>query len=165
MLSKMRALYPGTFDPPTLGHLDIILRAASFCDILYVAVGRSISKPACAFTAEERCDLLRKVTKNLSNVEVLSFDGLLVDCAQTVKAQVIIRALRNCQDFEQETMQASMNARLADVDTIFLSANEKYRQISSTLVREIARLGSPKSLLPFLPAEIEPLVFERLSRQ
>lgn len=154
------AIYPGTFDPPTLGHLNVIQRGALQCDRLVVAIGENPAKVMPAFSLAERVHFLQAITKDISNIEICSFSGLLVDFAQSQGIDVIIRAIRTIFDFEYETLQAQMNRQLGAVETFYLVVEEQYRLISSTLVREIAPHG--KRLHGFVPAEIEEAVFQRL---
>lgn len=157
-----KAIFPGSFDPPTRGHLNIVCRAAKLFDRLYVAVGSNITKKETAFTPEERVRLWQVMIKDIPNIEVVAFDGLLADFAKELNVSLIIRSLRNVSDFEHEMIQAEMNAKLGSIETLYMVAEEKHRLISSTLVREIARFG--KRLHPFVPDEIEEAVFQRLSQ-
>lgn len=142
---KITAIYPGTFDPITHGHTDIVLRAARLFDRIIVAVAGSTSKKT-AFTVEERVELAQTVLGSISNVEVCRFDGLLVNAAREKGAAVILRGLRAVSDFEYEFQMADMNRRLAPaIDTLFLTPAEHYGYISSSLVREIALLGGDVS--------------------
>lgn len=154
------AIYPGTFDPPTLGHLNIIQRAASKFDKLVIAIGENPSKESPVFSLEERVEFFKTITKDLSNIEIVAFKGLLVDFAKSRGIDIIIRAIRTIFDFEKETLQAQMNRQLGGVETFYLVVDEKCRLISSTLVREIASHG--KRLTGFVPQEIEEAVFQRL---
>jgi pantetheine-phosphate adenylyltransferase len=155
------AIYPGTFDPPTLGHLNVIQRAAKKFDKLIVAIGENPAKVSPVFSTEERVQFLRTITASIPNVEITVFNGLLVDFAKSQEINVIIRAIRTIFDFESETLQAQMNRHLGDVETFYLVVDEKYRLISSTLIREIASHG--KRLNGFVPPEIEQSLFDRLS--
>jgi len=155
------AIYPGTFDPPTLGHLDVVRRAASLFDRLIVAVGVNLSKSRPAFSAEERVDLFKTITADIPNVDIMIFNGLLVDFAKSQGIPIIVRAIRTIFDFEHETPQAEMNRQLGQIETMYLAVDEKYRLISSTLVREIGAHG--RRLNRFIPAEIEQKVLERLA--
>ena len=138
---KTTAVYPGTFDPITNGHIDLIERAAHLFDHIIVAVAINPSK-ATAFSADERVQLAREVLSGLENVDVYSFDTLLVDFVQKHKAGVILRGLRAVSDFEYEFQLAGMNRRLAPgIETLFLTPAEQYSYISSSLVKEIAALG------------------------
>lgn len=151
-----RVIYPGTFDPPTFGHLDIIEKAAHLFEHVYVAIGIN-SKKKPEFRLEQRVELLKKITVGISNVEIVTFDGLLVDYAHTLGVQAILRSIRNVTDFDEESLQAEMNRRMGKIETLYLIADEKYRFISSTLVREIA--SHAKRLHAFVPPDIEPIVF------
>ncbi len=135
------AVYPGTFDPITNGHTDLVERAARLFDRVIVAVAKSPSK-APAFGLDQRVAMATEVLAHLDNVEVCSFDSLLVDYVRERDAQVILRGLRAVSDFEYEFQLASMNRQLApEVETMFLTPAEHYAFVSSSLVREIAGLG------------------------
>ena len=139
------AVYPGTFDPITNGHTDLVHRAARLFDRVVVAVAASAGKaPICG--VEERVALAREVLDGAPNVEVVQFDCLLVDFVQQIDAGIILRGLRAVSDFEYEFQLAGMNRRLApEIETVFLTPAEQYAYISSSLVREIARLGGDVS--------------------
>lgn len=140
-----RALYPGTFDPVTNGHLDLVRRALTLFDAVVVGVGTGRGK-APMFTVEERVELVRESTSDLENVEVISFDGLLVDAVREADATAIIRGLREISDFEYEFQMALMNRRLADdIETVFLMPSESYTYLNSTLVKEVVLLGGDVS--------------------
>lgn len=133
-------VYPGTFDPITNGHSDLICRASRLCERVVVAVAEDTGKQP-AFDTEHRVALAREVVAERPNVEVVSFHGLLVEFARGLGVAVIVRGLRAVSDFEYEFQLAGMNRRMApDIETIFLTPAEKYSYISSSLVREIARL-------------------------
>lgn len=135
------AVYPGSFDPPTLGHLDVVERAAKLFDRLVVAVGRNAGKSP-LLSPEERCLALEKSTRHLDNVEVAAFDGLLVDYATSVGATAIVRGLRATADFEYEFQMTLVNRRLrAELETVFLMASPELGYLSSSIVREVALLG------------------------
>ncbi|MBN1918182.1 MAG: pantetheine-phosphate adenylyltransferase [Verrucomicrobia bacterium] len=152
-------VYPGSFDPPTNGHLDVLRRAAKLAGTLYVAVATNTSKKP-LFSVEERVDLLRKTTADVPNVKVVSFDGLLVDYAQRVGAAAIIRGLRALSDFEYEFQMALTNRRLnKEVETLFLMPSEEYSYLSSHMIKEIGRLGG--DLSPFVPPEVAELMKQR----
>ena len=139
------AVYPGTFDPITNGHSDIVARAAALFDKVVVAVAENPAKSP-AFDLGQRVSLVREVLGHRANVEVVSFASLLVDFAHSLGADVILRGLRAVSDFEHEFQLASMNRRLApDLETLFLTPAEQYAYISSSLVREIAALGGDVS--------------------
>ena len=138
-------VYPGTFDPITNGHTDIIERAAKLFDKVIVGVAANPQKSP-RFSLEQRIGLAQKVLGSISNVEVKGFDCLLIHFVSQCKAQVILRGLRAISDFEYEFQLAGMNRRLApDIETVFLTPAEQYAYISSTLVREIAALGGDVS--------------------
>ena len=135
------AIYPGTFDPITNGHSDLLQRALRHFDRVIIAVAGSTGKSTC-FSLDERVKLARTALEQLNHVEVVGFDGLLVKFAQDQGASVILRGLRAVSDFEYEFQLASMNRKLApDVETMFMTPDEGYSFISSSLVREIAALG------------------------
>mgnify|MGYP006294060413 CR=1 FL=1 len=134
------AIYPGSFDPITNGHLDILKRGAKIFDKVVIAVADNIRKES-FFSARKRMELIRDCTKNYENVEIDRFKGLVVDYANSVNATVIIRVLRQISDFEYEFQMALMNRQLDEnIDTIFLMPHEKYTYLSSSVVREIAEL-------------------------
>jgi pantetheine-phosphate adenylyltransferase len=138
-------IYPGTFDPITNGHSDLICRAARLCERVVVAVAEDTHKQP-AFPIEQRVALARAVVGERPNVEVIAFRGLLVDLARRMGVSVVVRGLRAVSDFEFEFQLAGMNRRMApEVETIFLTPAEKYAYISSSLVREIARLDGDVS--------------------
>jgi pantetheine-phosphate adenylyltransferase len=135
------AIYPGSFDPITFGHLDILERALKLFDKVIIAIAQNTTKNP-LFTEAERLALLREATKHLKNVEVDSFQGLLVDYVKRKKATAVVRGLRAMTDFEYELQLALMNRKLDEnMETVFLMPNEKYTYLSSNVVREIARLG------------------------
>ena len=140
-MSDKIAIYPGSFDPLTNGHVDIIQRGSRFFDRIVIAVLINLEK-APLFTVPERVDIAREVFRDWSNVEVDTFDGLLVDYARSQKASVIVRGLRAVSDFEFEMQMALMNRRLApDVETVFMMPAEPYTYVSSRLVKEVVALG------------------------
>lgn len=146
------AIYPGTFDPITRGHSDLVERASRLFDRVVVAVAANPGKKS-MFTLDERQALARIALADIENVEVCAFDGLLVEFAREKQAQVILRGLRAVSDFDYEFQLAGMNRKLApDVETLFLTPAEQYSNISSSLVREIASLGGDVS--PFVHKEI-----------
>jgi pantetheine-phosphate adenylyltransferase len=137
-MSRKTAIYPGTFDPITFGHIDVLERAAKIFEKVIISIARSSSKNA-LFTIDERVELIQQVTAGLKNVETDVFEGLLVKYAESKNADVLIRGLRAISDFEYEFQMALTNRKIApEVETIFLMPNEKYSYISSTLVKEIA---------------------------
>jgi len=153
------AIYPGTFDPITNGHIDILERAIKLFDRVVITIARNSSKNP-LFTEQERLDMISGVVKKYKNVEVDSFEGLLVTYARKKKATAIVRGLRAISDFEFEFQMALMNRKLDDmVETVFLMPNEKFTYLNSSIVREIARLGGEVS--DFVP----PLVRLTLERK
>lgn len=149
---SITAVYPGTFDPITCGHTDLIKRAAKCYDRLVIAVAQNRNKTP-LFSLEERIEMARKATAEWSNVEVLGFDCLLVDFVNQLQGQVILRGLRAVSDFEYEFQLASMNRKLApNVETMFMTPAEQYSYISSSLVREIAALKGDIS--DFVPEDV-----------
>jgi pantetheine-phosphate adenylyltransferase len=143
------AVYPGTFDPVTNGHLDLADRGRRHFDHLVMAILRNEDKQP-LFNVQERVELLREAVTGWDNVDVETFDGLLVDYAQRIKASVILRGIRALSDFEYEMQMAMMNRRLApDLEAVFLLPSEEYLFVSSRLVREVAGLGgSVEDLVP-----------------
>lgn len=147
------AVYPGSFDPVTFGHLDIIQRAANIFDKVIVAVLNN-SKKTPLFTVEERTQLLAEVTRGIDNVEVDSFGELLIDYMSARRAHVIVKGLRAISDFESEMQMASLNHKLNEkVETFFMMTSPQYSYLSSSIVKEIARFRGPVSDL--VPAEVE----------
>lgn len=143
-------IYPGSFDPVTKGHMDVIERASKLVDVLVVAVLTNPHKNSGMFTIEERMDLLTNSTKHISNIQVDSFSGLLVDYAKRKEADVIVRGLRAVTDFEYEMQMAQINKNLLpEVETIFLVTNAEYSFLSSSSVRELATFrGKFHNLVP-----------------
>lgn len=159
----MKALFPGTFEPPTLGHLDIIQRAAGICDKLYVGIAVSSEKTGRSlFSTEEKMEMLKEITRSFPKVEVVSFSGLVVDFAKKNGVNFLIRGLRTFTDFEYEFRMALANRKISGLETVFLMPDERQAHISSTLIREIA--ANKTRLKDFIPAAIEERVFQRLSK-
>lgn len=156
MTSPVTAIYPGSFDPVTNGHLDLIARGAMIFDKLIVAVARNLEKDP-LFPVKERVEMLEAVTFDWKNVEVEVFDGLLMDYARARNAKVVLRGIRAVSDYEYELQMAMMNRKIEpQIETVFMLPGEAYSYLSSRLVKELARLGGPvKGLVP-------PLVEERL---
>ena len=155
-----KAIYPGSFDPVTLGHLDIIKRSAALVDHLIVGVLNNSTKTP--LFSDERVNMLKEVTKDIPNVEILSFSGLLVDFAREHNVQAIIRGLRAVTDFEYELAMSQTNRVAApDIDTIFLNTSLKYAYLSSSIVKEMAMYGGDIS--KFVPESIVDIVRERYS--
>ena len=148
-----RAIYPGSFDPVTLGHLDIIKRAAAIFDELIVCVSVNSAKNGGLFTPEERVELIRKVTEDLPNVRVDYSKELLADYARRSRSRVLVKGLRAVSDYESEIQMAMINAKLyPKLDTVFLYTRPKYAYLSSTVVKEMARYGA--DLSDFVPRQI-----------
>jgi pantetheine-phosphate adenylyltransferase len=154
-----RAVCPGSFDPVTNGHLDIIERTAGLFDEILVAVLVNENKRG-LFTVDERMDMLREVTVPYPNVTVHAFHGLLVDFCQEHDVRAIVKGLRAVTDFDYELQMAQMNRRLSGVDTLFMSTNPEYSFLSSSLVKEVARFGGDVSHL--LPKPVFHRLTERL---
>ncbi|MFP5416753.1 MAG: pantetheine-phosphate adenylyltransferase [Actinomycetes bacterium] len=152
----MRAICPGSFDPVTHGHLDIVVRAATlFTDVL-VAVGRNSAKNY-LFDPAERLEMLQEATSNLPNVRVKLLDGLLVDYCRDEGVDVIVKGLRFASDFEFELQMAQMNHALSGIETIMLPTSARWAHLSSTMIREVANLGGDVSqfVMPVVAARIE----------
>jgi pantetheine-phosphate adenylyltransferase len=156
-MSERIAIYPGTFDPFTNGHLDITERASKIFDKIIVTIAKN-TKKAPFFSLEERIDFIADATRHLTNIRINSFEGLLVDFAEKQKAVAIIRGLRAISDFEFEFQMALMNRRLKnEINTVFLMSNEKYTYLNSTIVREVAEFGGnvEKLVTPLVAAKLK----------
>ena len=159
----LRAIYPGSFDPVTFGHLDIIGRSSKIADEVIVGVLCNKSKRP-LFSVEERVKMLEEVTKDLPNIKVVPFDGLLVDFAKQMNANAVIRGLRAITDFEYELQMAQTNHKLSDsVETIFLTTNLNYSYLSSTIVKEVAAFGGDIS--QFVPEVIMHKIKDKMSQE
>jgi len=157
-----RAIYPGSFDPVTNGHLDVVERARKLFDEVIVAVAHNDEKQA-LFSLDQRLDLLRQTIGKIDNIRVAQFEGLLVDFARAEKAHAVIRGLRAVSDFEFEFQMALMNRKLeSDLETIFLMPKEEYTYLSSRLVKEIARLGGDVS--KFVPPIVAKALAQKFSQ-
>ncbi len=156
----VRAIYPGTFDPPTNGHLDLVSRGAKIFDHLVVAVLRNSSKGAPLFTTGERVDMLTEATRAFGNVSVRTFGGLLVDFARQEGASAVLRGIRAISDYEYEFQMAMMNRKLdSALETVFMMPAEKYTYVSSRLIKGVYQLNGDISEL------VPPLVLERLQQK
>jgi pantetheine-phosphate adenylyltransferase len=161
-MSSKIGLYPGTFDPITFGHLDIVSRSLSVVDVLYISVAQSSSKN-CLFSVEQRIDLIKKAIEEVANIDksrivISAFSGLLVRYAQKIDASLIIRGIRAVSDFEYEFQLACMNSKLSpEFQTIFLPASEHLQLISSKIVKEVAKLGGDTSpfVTPYTKAQLD----------
>lgn len=159
-MKRQIAIYPGTFDPITFGHIDVIERAVELFSQVIVLVAKNPGK-APLFTIEERLAMIREVLRDKKGVTVDCFDGLLVDYAQRHKSSVIVRGLRAVSDFEYEFQMALTNRKLAPaVDTVFLVPHEDYTYLTSSIVREVARLGGDVS--DFVPASVQKRLTQKL---
>lgn len=149
-MSQLTVIYPGTFDPLTNGHLDLIARGAKLGDELVIAILRNTAKPDPLFSVEEREEMLREATGHLPNVRIASFDGLMVDFARAQGARAVLRGIRAISDYEYELQMAMMNRKLApEIETLFLMPGEKYTYVSSRLIKGVARLGGDvRDLVP-----------------
>ncbi len=161
---SVAAMYPGTFDPITLGHEDLVRRAAGLFDRVVVAIAVDTGSKQPMFTTEERVSMAASALADIDNVEVTSYRGLTVDFARQNQLRVIVRGLRAVSDFEYEFQLANMNRHLTDeVETAFLTPTEKYTFISSSLVREVAELGGDVS--EFVSSKVGKALLERCNRQ
>ena len=157
-----RAIYPGSFDPVTYGHLDIIKRSAELVDELVVGVLVNNAKSS-LFSVPERVKILEEVTKTIPKVKVVPFEGLLIDFAREMDAKMIIRGLRAITDFEYELQMAQTNHKLYDqIETVFLTTNLKYSYLSSTTVKEVASFGGDIS--QFVPPYVEEQVLGKMKK-
>ena len=160
MVRKMtKAIYPGSFDPVTFGHIDIIQRAAQMVDELTVSIlSNKVKSPL--FSVEERVNMLKEVTKEIPNVKIDSFSGLLIDYAKSLNATIVVRGLRAITDFEYELQFAQTTRKLAPkIDTIFLFTSLEYAYLSSTTVKEVASFGG--DILEFVPPAIAKEIYKK----
>ena len=159
------AIYPGSFDPITIGHLDIIKRSAKLFDKVIVVVMSNHRKAGThAFTVEERVELVRKCTKDLPDVIVDSYMGLLADYARLKNATAVVKGLRAVSDFEDEFQQALINKKLnPELETLFMVTNQEYMYLSSTLVRQIAEFGGDIDM--FVPEQIKDILKEKMIKE
>ena len=156
------AIYPGSFDPVTLGHLDIISRSSKIFDRVVVCILNNATKKTPLFSHSERVNMLKDVVKKFGNVEVMQYDGLLVDFAKEQGTNIIVRGLREITDFDSELQMAQGNHMVSpDIETIFLATDPRFSFISSSMVREFASYGKsvkgfvPEEILPFIEAKVE----------
>lgn len=156
------AVYTGSFDPITLGHLSVIHRASRLVDTLVVGIGVNVEKSS-LFTLEERMDLVQHATARFGNVEVRIFEGLAVQFVRECRSRVMIRGIRPLQDIASEFTMMIANRQLdRDIETIFLMADEEFAHVSSTLIKQIAPLATDEMLAQFLPREIIPLLRKKI---
>ena len=148
-MNKGRAVYPGSFDPPTNGHLDLIQRGSKIFEELVVAILRNPEKTP-MFSVAERREMLQELTADLSNVRIDTFDGLMVEYAKSIDAMCVLRGIRAISDYEYELQMALMNRKIEPtLETVFMMPADKYSYVSSRLVREVAQVGGPvKGLVP-----------------
>lgn len=159
----MKAIYPGTFDPITNGHIDLMTRAREIFDEIIVAVARQPEEKKALFSVEDRVQLVKQATSHLNGVSVEAFDGLMVDYAKKKKIRTVIRGLRMLSDFEYEFQMALTNRKLSnEVETIFLMPKETYAYISSRAIKEVARLGG--DIRPFVPEFVAEALKRKLKR-
>jgi len=155
------AIYPGTFDPITNGHIDIAQRAAKLFDEVIIAVAEKPTEKT-LFTKDERLSFVNNLFSNIGNIKSISFDGLVADLAREKSAKILVRGVRTILDFDYEFKMAGMNKKLyTDIETVFLTPTENFNYISSSLVREIAVLGGDVSL--FVPQSIQLALKEKFS--
>jgi len=156
-MHTVRAIYPGTFDPLTNGHLDLIARGAKIVDELIVAILRNSDKGEPLFTVEERLEMIAEAVAPMPNVSVMTFNGLLVDFAHEQNARAVLRGIRAISDYEYEFQMAMMNRKLApEIETLFMMPAEQYTYVSSRLIKGVFRLGGDVTAL------VPPLVMDRL---
>lgn len=160
-MGEKKCLYPGSFDPPTRGHVDIIRRSACIFDEVIVGVLHNPDKQGC-FPVEKRLEMLKKACVGIPNVRFAAFDGLTAELARQMNVRVLIRGVRGIQDLESETAMAHINRQLNDdLDTVFFPASQEQAEISSSYVRQLAAFGAPLS--PYIPDEIIQDVRERFA--
>ena len=158
-----RAIYPGSFDPLTLGHLDMIERSAKIVDELVIGVLNNSAKNS-LFSLDERVSMIKEMTESMPNVTVASFDGLLVDYMKEINATIIVRGLRAVTDFEYELQMAQTNNKLSpELETVFLTTSLEYSYLSSTIVKEVAAFGGDIS--QFVPEMIERRIQEKIMKR
>ena len=158
----IKAIYPGSFDPITNGHIDVIKRASRIFDQVTIAVSQNINKKS-FLSEQEKIEAINLSLEGLKNVEVIAFDSLLVEFAKKINAQIILRGLRAVSDFEYEFQLAGMNKHLdKNIETFFLTPSEEFSNISSSLVREILMLGGDIS--SFVPQKVEKILLSKLKK-
>lgn len=158
-----RGLFSGTFDPPSLGHLDLIYRAREICDELFIAIPKKPAHRITTFSADERKEMLCRITENIPDVTVHIYDGLPFAFAEEKRIDFFIRGIRDSSDFDYEFRLSLVNRLMVGMETIFLIASDKYSHISNSLIRDVVRSGW--RLRDFVPDAIEPQVFEKFSKE
>ena len=158
-----QAVCPGSFDPVTFGHLDVIARASAVFDRVTVACMRNVHKRGGLFELDERLEMLREVTADMPNVRLAVFTGLLVDFCRDEGIDVIVKGLRAVSDFENELQMAQMNRKIGGVETLFMSANPEHSFLSSSLVKEVARFGGDVS--DFVPETVAKRLIDRYTSE
>jgi len=157
------AVYTGSFDPITLGHLNVIERSSRLVDKLIVGIGINIEKQS-LFTPEERVDLVRRTTTKLDNVEVKSFSGLAVNFVRNCGARVLLRGMRSLGDIEAEFTMTMANRKLdPGIETVFLMADDQYSHVSSSLIKQIAAMAGDEELARFVPREVVAAIREKMT--
>lgn len=157
------AVYTGSFDPITLGHLNVIERCSRLVDVLVIGIGVNVDKRE-LFSIEERMELVRQSTANLKNIEVRSFDGLAVDFVGQCGARVMVRGVRSLSDMEQEFTMSLANRKLnPDIETVFLMSGDEYSHISSSLIKQIAAMAGEEELRRFVPSVVASALREKLA--
>ena len=151
------ALFPGSFDPPTLGHLDIIRRTAALFDKLYIGIATNTTKTHVLLSVEEKIKALKACVSSIPNIEIIAFHGLVIDLVKEKNIDVIIRGIRTAADFELESQMAAANLEMSGIETLMIQSRPEYTHLSSTLIREIAHFKGP--LEKFVPQEVIPLIF------
>lgn len=164
-IESRRAVYTGSFDPVTLGHVNIIERCSRLVDKLIIGIGVNIDKQS-LFTVEERTELLRQTTASLPNVEIRSFSGLAVSFVRECQARVMIRGVRSLSDMEAEFTMSIANRKLDDdIETVFLMADDEFSHVSSSLIKQIAALAGDEELLRFVPPVVAKALREKLAAE
>ncbi|MEF9941071.1 MAG: pantetheine-phosphate adenylyltransferase [Lachnospiraceae bacterium] len=159
----LRAIYPGSFDPVTFGHLDVIIRSGKLVDELIIGVLRNKAKSP-LFSVEERVNMLEEVTKELPNIKIIPFEGLLVDFAKEMNAKVIVRGLRAITDFEYELQMSQTNHKLdSNIETMFLTTSLEYSYLSSTTVKEVAAFGG--DIKQFVPKVVVDKIADKMKEK
>ena len=153
------AIYPGSFDPVTKGHIDILKTASELFDKVIIAVAHNSAKHG-FLPVDKRVELIKEVTKNIPNVEIVSFNGLLIEFSDKMKADVIVRGIRAVSDFEYELMMAQTNKQLnPNIETMFFATSAEYSFVSSSMIRELAAFDG--DITPFVPEEVSKRVYEK----